>query len=60
MDKASEGDGIPGELFEVLKDDPVKLLLLECRRPGFDSWVRKTLPRPPPEEGMAAQSSILA
>jgi len=40
-DKASEGDGIPGELFEVLKDDPVKLLLLECRRPGFDSWVRK-------------------
>ena len=26
MHKASGGDGIPGELFQVLKDDPVKVL----------------------------------
>ena len=26
MDKASEGDGIPVELFQILKDDAVKVL----------------------------------
>ena len=26
MNKASGGDGIPVELFQILKDDPVKLL----------------------------------
>ena len=26
MHKASEGDGIPGELFQILKDDAVKVL----------------------------------
>ena len=26
MDKASEGDGIPGELFQILKDEAVKVL----------------------------------
>ena len=26
MNKASEGDGIPAELFQVLKDDAVKVL----------------------------------
>ena len=26
MNKASEGDGIPVELFQILKDDPVKVL----------------------------------
>ena len=26
MKKASGGDGIPAELFQVLKDDPVKVL----------------------------------
>ena len=26
MNKASEGDGIPGELFQILKDDAVKVL----------------------------------
>ena len=25
-DKASGGDGIPGELFQILKDDAVKVL----------------------------------
>jgi len=26
MNKASEGDGIPAELFQILKDDAVKVM----------------------------------
>ena len=29
MNKASGGDGIPGELFQILKDDAVKVLHLK-------------------------------
>ena len=29
--KASEGDGIPVELFQILKDDAVKVLLSICQ-----------------------------
>ena len=32
MDKASGGDGTPGELFQVLKDDAVKVLHLICQQ----------------------------
>ena len=28
--KASEGDGIPADLFQILKDDPVKVLHSIC------------------------------
>ena len=28
--KANEGDGIPAELFQILKDDAVKVLYLTC------------------------------
>ena len=31
MNKASGGDGIPAELFLILKDDAVKVLHLICR-----------------------------
>ena len=31
MNKAGEGDGIPVELFQVLKDDAVKVLHLICQ-----------------------------
>ena len=31
MDKASGGDGIPAELFEILKDDVVKMLHSKCQ-----------------------------
>ena len=31
MNKASGGDGIPVELFQVLKDDVVKVLYLICQ-----------------------------
>ena len=31
-DKASQGDGIPVELFQILKDDAVKLLHSVCQQ----------------------------
>ena len=31
-DKASEGDGIPAELFQILKDDAVKMLHSICQQ----------------------------
>ena len=30
MEKTSGGDGIPAELFQILKDDDVKVLLYIC------------------------------
>ena len=30
MNKVSEGDGIPAELFQILKDDSVKVLHSIC------------------------------
>ena len=32
MNKASGGDGIPGELFQILKDDAVKVLYSICQQ----------------------------
>ena len=32
MNKASEGDGIPVELFQILKDDAVKMLHSICQQ----------------------------
>ena len=32
MNKASGGDGIPMELFQILKDDAVKVLYLTCQQ----------------------------
>ena len=32
MNKASGGDGIPAELFQILKDDAVKVLHSICRQ----------------------------
>ena len=34
MNKASEGDGIPVELFQILKDDAVKVLHSICQQIG--------------------------
>ena len=36
MNKASRGDGIPAELFQILKDDAVKVLPSTCQQ------IRKT------------------
>ena len=32
MNKASGGDGIPAELFQILKDDAVKVLNSICQQ----------------------------
>ena len=32
MNKANEGDGIPDELFQILKDDAVKVLHRICQQ----------------------------
>ena len=32
MNKTSEGDGIPAELFKILKDDSVKVLHSTCQQ----------------------------
>ena len=32
MSKASGGDGIPAELFQILKDDAVKVLNSKCQQ----------------------------
>ena len=34
MNKASEGDGIPVDLFQILKDDAVKVLHSSCLKFG--------------------------
>ena len=35
MNKASEGDGIPVELFQILKDDAVKVEVMEIQLSYF-------------------------
>ena len=32
INKASEGDGIPAELFQILRDDAVKVLHSMCQQ----------------------------
>ena len=34
MNKASRGDGIPAELFQILKDDAVEVLHSICQQNG--------------------------
>ena len=41
MNKASGGDGIPGELFQILKDDAVKVLHSICQQ----SWKTQQWPQ---------------
>ena len=38
MNKASRGDGIPGELFQILKDDAVKVLHSIASKFGKQQW----------------------
>ena len=58
MNKASGGDGIQVELFQILKDDAVKVLLSICQQiwttqqwpqdwksSGFTTIQRKAMPR---------------
>ena len=62
MNKANEADGIPGELFQILKDDAVKVLLQSiCQQ----IWKTKQWPQdwkrsvfiPVPKKGNAKECS---
>ena len=61
MNKASGGDGIPGELFQILKDDAVKVLHSICQQIwktqlGPQDWKRSIF-IPIPEKGNAKECS---
>ena len=61
MNKASEGGGIPAELFQILKDDAVKALHSICQQ----IWVTQQWPQdwkrsvfiPIPKKGSAKECS---
>ena len=59
--KASEGDGIPAELFQILKDDAVKVLHSICQQiwetqQGPQDWKRSVF-IPIPKKGNAKECS---
>ena len=61
MNKASGGDGIPVDLFEILKDDAVKVLHSKCQQiwktqQWPQDW-RKSVFIPIPKKGNAKESS---
>ena len=59
--KASGGDGIPVELFQILKDDAVKVLHSVCQQIWKTQWWPKDWKRsvfiPVPEKGNAKERS---
>ena len=56
MDKASGGDGIPAELFQILKDDAVKMLHSICQQIWLQYWKRSVF-IPIPKKGNAKECS---
>ena len=61
MNKASRGDGIPVELFQILKDDAVKVLHSICQQiwktqQGHQDWKRSVFV-PIPKKGNAKECS---
>ena len=61
MNKASGGDGIPAELFQILKDDAVKVLHSICLQiwkthPGPQDWKRSVF-IPIPKKGNTKECS---
>ena len=62
VSKASGGDGIPAELFKVLKDDSVKVLHSVCQQiwktqQWSQDW-KKSVFIPVPKKGNARECSI--
>ena len=58
--KASEGDGIPVELFQILKDDAVKVLHSACQKIGkTQQWPQdhRSVFIPTPKKGNAKECS---
>ena len=61
MNKASRGDGIPAELFQILKDDAMKVLHSVCQQiwktqPWPQDWKRSIF-IPIPKKGNAKECS---
>ena len=61
MNKASGGDGIPAELFQILKDDVVKVLYSICQKiwktqQWPQDWKRSVF-TPIPKKGSAKECS---
>ena len=54
--KASRGDGIPAELFQILKDDAVKVLHSICQQVWPQDWKRSVF-IPIPKKGNAKECS---
>ena len=60
MKKARGGDGIPAELFQILKDDPVKVLHSICLQIGKQQWPqdwKRSVFIPIPKKGNAKECS---
>ena len=56
MNKASAGDGIPAELFQILKDDAMKLLHSTCQQIWKTQWPqdwKRSVSIPIPKKGNA-------
>jgi len=61
MNKASRGDEIPAELFQILKDDAVKMLHLICQQ-IWKTWEwpqhwKRSVFIPIPKKGNAKECS---
>ena len=61
MNKATGGDGIPVELFQILKDDAVKVLYSICQQiwktPQWPQDWKRSVFIPIPKEGNAKECS---
>ena len=60
MNKPSGGDGIPVELFQILKDDAVKVLLSTCQqiwKTAVATGLEKVSFPPNPKKGNAKECS---
>ena len=60
MNKASGGDGIPVELFQILKDDAVKVLHSVCQQVWKTQWPqdwKRSVFIPIPKKGNAKECS---
>ena len=61
MNKASGGDGIPVELFQILKDDAMKVLHSICQQiwktPQWPQDWKKSVFIPIPKKGNAKESN---
>ena len=61
MNKASGGDGIPVELFQILKDDAVKALHSICQQIGETQQdCKRSVFIPVPKKAMAKNAQTTA